>query len=191
VEHLVARVETSNFDLLRETLEGWDHQYRQVGKGWFNGSVLLSQFDGLQVSRNHWGRRIRYRGTAPEGTIGIAVTLDQKDDARWMGVQAGSNDVIIQKCGAEADYLSSAEWDALVFAIPTQVFEQLVGDFVGGDPEFLSNLHGVAHFAPMARNRIRRLGLVYCDMLEKSIGQHADSPLLLSTAKDFFSVVVG
>jgi AraC family ethanolamine operon transcriptional activator len=190
VEQTVAKVETQNFEEMKETLTGWDHQYDQIGKGPFDGSLLFSQIGTLQLSRNRWGRSIHYQGTSPQGTLGIAVTLHQRDDARWMGVEAGHNDVIIQKSGAEADYISSAEWDALVFAIPATTFAQLAGDLGGSDPEILSDMHGVAHLTPEACNRIRSLGLSYCNILERSIEHPATSALLPPMAQNLVSTTV-
>ena len=102
---------------MRENLVGWDQEYNQIGKGSFDLSRLFSQTGKTQIFREQWSRRLHYRGTSPASSFGMAITLNQKDDARWMGVAAGKNDAIIQKSEGEADYLSSSEWDALVLAI--------------------------------------------------------------------------
>jgi AraC family ethanolamine operon transcriptional activator len=190
VEQIVAKIEARDFEEMREALVGWDHQYDQIGEGQFDGELLYSQLGELQISRNLWGRRIHYQGTSPQGTLGLAVTLHQRDDAHWMGVGAGHDDVIIQKSGAEADYISSAEWDALVFAIPATAFAQLASDLGGGDPESISDLHGVARLTPEACNRIRSLGLAYCSILERSIEHPATSALLPPMAQNLVSTTV-
>jgi AraC family ethanolamine operon transcriptional activator len=190
MDPILARVDTADFCEMKETLVGWDHEYTQLDAGAFEGSLLFSQFDRLQISRNKWGRSIHYRGTSPEDTFGMALTLEQEGEARWMGTEASRNDVIIQKPGAEADYISAEKWDALVFTVPKQEMEQAIFDIYGDRPDIQSLLHGVVHFSQKTRDRLCRLGLGYCKVLEGSIQQSAASERLAPLARSMTHILI-
>jgi AraC family ethanolamine operon transcriptional activator len=190
MEPVLAKVESADFEEMRETLTGWDHRYSQLDDGAFEGSVLFSQLDKLQISRNKWGRKLHYQGTSPRDTFGLALTLDQKNNARWMGVEASRNDVIVQRPGAEADYISSERWDALVITIPKDVFKQVAFDITGIESNILPKMHGVAPLSPDAHDRLSRFGLEYFRILDQSIKRSATSELLAPMAQSITHMLI-
>ncbi|TWT42429.1 hypothetical protein KOR42_47210 [Thalassoglobus neptunius] len=81
----VFQLESQDFAEMEQALSSWDHQYRQMSSGTFRGMLQHTQSGACGIFRNRWERAIHYEGTAPAGTIGLAISLAQNGDARWDG----------------------------------------------------------------------------------------------------------
>jgi AraC family ethanolamine operon transcriptional activator len=148
---------------MEHALSAWDHQYRQISPGKFNGSLLHTQVGSLGIFRNRWERAIHYRGIAPQGTIALAVTLAQTGEARWLGQRVAFDDVIIQRSGTEAEYLSSSLWDSVVFAIPETELAQQITDLTYDDAAAILHGPSVVRLAPLVAAQVRQASLDYLD----------------------------
>jgi AraC family ethanolamine operon transcriptional activator len=158
----VYSLESRDFTEMEHALSAWDHQYRQISPGPFHGSILHTQTGSTGIFRNRWERAIHYRGVAPEGTIALAISIVQTGEARWMGQPVGFNDLIIQRCGMEAEYRSAPLWDSVVFTIPEVELVQKIADITYDDPwDFI--IHGVARLTPQVATQVRQVCLVYLD----------------------------
>ena len=170
-------LESHDFLELEEALSAWDHQYQQISPGTFYGRFLHTQNDVLGVYRNRWERAIHYRG-APLGVVMFAVTLTQTSEARWMGQRVGVDDVCVQRCGAEAEYLSAPLWDSVVLTIPEVELARQIVDITHDDPETLLHTHGVVHLTPQLATQVRQAALNYIDTAVRSVAKpDAPSPL--------------
>ena len=170
-------LESHDFVGLQEALNSWDHQYEQISPGAFYGRFLQAQNDVLGVYRNRWERAIHYRG-APTGTVMFAVTLTQTSEARWMGQRVGVDDMCVQRCGAEAEYLSAPLWDSVVLTIPEVELARQIIDITHDDPETLLHTHGVVHLTPQLATQVRQAALNYIDTAVRSVATpDAPSPL--------------
>jgi AraC family ethanolamine operon transcriptional activator len=178
METQIFSLESQDFEEMEQVLSAWDYRYAQVSPGAFRGSIFSTQTGSLAIFRNRWERAIHYRGTAPAGTIGLAISLTQTGDARWMGERVGFNDVIIQRAGSEADYLSAALWDSVVFAIPEAEFAQCIASLTHDDPEELLNAHGVIRLSPEVAAQLREASMAYLHAAERSLARPGEpSPL--------------
>jgi len=170
-------LESHDFVELEEALSAWDHQYQQISPGTFYGRFLHTQNDMLGVYRNRWERAIHYRG-APLGVVMFAVTLTQTSEALWMGQRVGVDDVCVQRCGAEAEYLSAPLWDSVVLTIPEVELARQIVDITHDDPETLLHTHGVVHLTPQLATQVRQAALNYIDTAVRSVATpDAPSPL--------------
>ncbi|MDH3582270.1 MAG: helix-turn-helix domain-containing protein, partial [Hyphomicrobiales bacterium] len=186
---IIKKLETNDFEEMSEAYIGWDERYRQLDSGRFRGSLLFSQIDALQICHNLWWRSIHYQGTTPPDTFGVAVTLNQGNDGRWMGMEVGPADMIIQKMGKEADFVAQAEWDGAVFSIPKQAFAQLASDLGGCAYGALPEFGGLSHLTQKEYSRIRSLCLAYFDVLERSSHDPASSVLIPHMAQSLVSEI--
>jgi len=164
----VFSMESHDFVELEEALSSWDHQYQQISPGTFYGRFLYTQNDVLGVYRNRWARAIHYRG-APKGTIMFAVTLTQISEARWVGQRVGVDDMLVQRCGIEAEYFSAPFWDMLAFTIPEAELARQIVDITHDDPETLLHTHGAVHLAPQLATQVRQAALNYIDTAVRSV----------------------
>ena len=170
-------LESHDFVELEEALNSWDHQYQQISPGTFYGRFLHTQNDMLGVYRNRWERAIHYRG-APKGTIMFVVTLTQTREARWMGQPVGVDDMLVQRCGTEADYFSAPLWDMLALTIPEAELARQIVDITHDDPGTLLHTHGVVHLTPQLATQVRQAALNYIDTAVRSVATpDAPSPL--------------
>jgi AraC family transcriptional regulator, ethanolamine operon transcriptional activator len=124
-----ASLRTDDFEVLQEAATDWDQQYFQLSPGKFEGGIELTQVGSRQIFRERWGQKIRYQGTAPQGSFGFALPLDQPGTANWIGRQTCADTVIFQAPGQESDFVSSDYWDALVLGISTQEVQSIVSAF--------------------------------------------------------------
>jgi AraC family ethanolamine operon transcriptional activator len=178
METQIFSLESQDFEEMEQVLSAWDYRYAQVSPGAFRGSIFSTQTGSLAIFRNRWERAIHYRGTAPAGTIGLAISLTQTGDARWMGERVGFNDVIVQRAGSEADYLSAALWDSVVFAIPEAEFAQCIASLTHDDPGELLNAHGVIRLSPEVAAQLREASIAYLHAAERSLARPGEpSPL--------------
>jgi AraC family ethanolamine operon transcriptional activator len=174
----IFELESDDFEEMEQALGGWDHCYRQMSPGKFHGSLLHTQTGSLGIFRNRWERSIRYQGTPPKGTLAFAITLAQNKDARWMGQRMTSDDVIMQRAGGEAEYLSAPFWDSVVYAIPTAELTQQIADLTREDPEEISRYHGVLHLTPQVAEELRRMSLAFLKTAASTQGKTAEPSLL-------------
>jgi AraC family ethanolamine operon transcriptional activator len=85
-----------------------------------------------------------------------------------MGQPVGFNDLIVQRCGIEAEYSSAPLWDSVVFAIPEPELVQEIADITCDDPwDFI--IHGVAHLTPQIAAQVRQASRAYLDAAPSSL----------------------
>ena len=171
-------LESNDFTEMEDALSAWDHQYRQISPGAFHGGLLHTQVGSLGIFRNRWERAIHYRGGTPEGTIGIGINMAQTGEPRWLGQRVAFDELIIQRCGTEAEYLSGALWDSVVFAIPEAELAQQLTDITHNDPEAILDGLGLARLTPQLAAQLRQASLAYLDTAARSLATPgAPSPL--------------
>jgi AraC family ethanolamine operon transcriptional activator len=108
----------------------------------------------------------------------FAVTLTQTSEARWMGQPVGVDDMLVQRCGTEADYFSAPFWDMLVLTIPEAELARQIVDITHDDPGSLLHTHGVVHLTPQLATQVRQAALHYIDTAVRSMAKpDAPSPL--------------
>jgi AraC family ethanolamine operon transcriptional activator len=174
----IHRLESRDFLEMERALGTWDHQYRQIKPGAFRGGFLLTQTGSLGIFRNRWERAIHYRGVAPKGSIGLAITLTQPGEARWMGQPVNVDDVIVQPSGMEAEYISASLWDSVVFAIPEVDFLQQIADTSHADPVEILRRPSVVHLTTQVAARVREACTAYLHCVEQSLAR-PDAPSAL------------
>jgi AraC family ethanolamine operon transcriptional activator len=152
----VFALESRDFTEMEVALDGWDHQYQQVGPGNFRGSLLFTQNDSLQIFHNRWERAIHYRGAAPEGAIGLALTMISSGQAYWMGKPVAFDDIILQRAGVEADYVSGPVWDSIVLAIPEAELAKQIANITQDNPEDILTGQNVIRLAPQQAAQLRQ-----------------------------------
>jgi AraC family ethanolamine operon transcriptional activator len=168
-------LESQDFEEMGQALDRWDHRYEQISPGAFRGNIFATQIGSLGIFRNRWEQAIHYRGAAPSGTIGLAISLTQSGEARWMGERVGFNDVIIQRAGFEADYVSASLWDSVVFTIPEAEFAQCLASLTHADPGEVLKAHGVVRLSPEMAARLRETSMAYLDAAARSLSE-CDEP---------------
>jgi len=186
----IFQLKSRDFLEMQHTLSAWDHEYHQIGMGEFRGSIFSTQTGSLGIFRNRWERAIRYRGTAPRGSLGLAVSLAQPGEAHWMGQQVAFDDVIVQRSGAEAEYLSSPIWDAVVFAIPEADLMQWIAHLTRNDPEETLRGLSIARLSPQASAQLRQACRAYLDAAAESLVKPDKLALLPEMAEATVELVV-
>ena len=154
----VASLQTGDIEELQEAATDWDQHYCQMSPGQFEGGIELAQLGSRQIMRERWGRKVRYTGTAPPGSFGFAIPLEQLGTANWIGRPVHSNTVVLQAPGREADLISSAYWDSLVLGLPEDEVQSIVSVLSIHD-DVTGELHGVVNLKQDATDKLLRLGL--------------------------------
>jgi AraC family ethanolamine operon transcriptional activator len=178
LENSVHRLESRDFLEMERALDAWDHRYRQISPGAFRGSLLLTQTGSLGIFRNRWERAIHYRGVAPKGTVGLAITLTQQGEAHWMGHPATVDDVIVQPCGMESEYISTSLWDSVVFTIPEVDFLRQTADIAHADPVETLRRPSVVHLTTQVAAEVREACTAYLYTAEQCLAR-PDAPSAL------------
>jgi AraC family ethanolamine operon transcriptional activator len=166
----VFSLQSRDFMEMQQVWDGWDHRYDQISPGAFRGSIHYTQTGSLEISRNRWERAIHYRGVAPEGSIGLALSMVQSGEARWMGQPVAFDDLILQRCGMAAEYLSAPLWDSVVFAIPEAELAQQIADITHDDPWDII-VHGRIRLIPQVAAQLRQAAMVYLETAARSLAR--------------------
>lgn len=185
----VFHLESREFEELEQALDSWDHRYRQMSPGAFRGKLQHTQVGSCGIFHNRWERAIHYEGTAPPGTIGMAISLNQTGEARWMGRQVSINDMIVQRKGTEAEYLSGSLWDSVVFALPEVDVYEHVANLSQQDPEAVISTHGVVHLAPRLAAQIREASIAYLRATRQPGNRPADQRACAKLAQDAIALI--
>lgn len=185
----IFQLESQQFEEMEQALSAWDHKYRQMSPGDFRGVLQHTQVGDCGIFRNRWERAIHYQGTAPAGTVGFAISLAQTGEARWMGQRVGIDDVIVQRSGKEAEYLSGSLWDSVVFAIPEFDLCERIENLTQSDPEKVLENHEVVRLKPQVAARFRQASLQYLSAAQQLRGGSDDAHLVGELAQNAISLV--
>jgi AraC family ethanolamine operon transcriptional activator len=167
----VFALESRDFGEMEAAIGGWDHQYQQVSPGDFRGSLLFTQKGSLQILHNRWERAIHYRGAAPKGAVGLALTMTQSGQAHWMGAPVAFDDVILQRAGVEADYVSGSLWDSIVLAIPEAELARHIAIITQNDPEKIFTGQDVVRLDPQKAAQLRHHLTVYLSAVKQCLAK--------------------
>ncbi len=183
------RLQSQDFTEMQDVLSGWDHEYRQISSGAFRGSLLHSQIGSLGIFHNRWECAIHYRGTVPEGTIGLAVTLTQTSTPIWNGQRMALDDALLQRSGEEAEYFSSPLWDSIVFAIPETELTQLIADITNDNPEEVLDGHDICHLSTQMATQVRQACITYLRAVSWSIERPTEAWKLPEIAQSIVELI--
>lgn len=50
----VFRLQSDDFEEMREALYSWDHEYNQIGSGPFAGSIVNAEIGSISIFSNQW-----------------------------------------------------------------------------------------------------------------------------------------
>jgi AraC family ethanolamine operon transcriptional activator len=186
-------LESRDFTEMEQTLSARDRnnrQYRQISPGLFRGRLLHTQTGSLGIIRNRWERSIHYQGVAPAGSIHLAITLAQTGEARWMGQRVAFNDLILQRPGMAAEYLSAPLWDSVVFTIPEAELVQQIVEMTHVDPWEII-VHGSTRLIPHAAAQLRQAAMVFFDTAARPLAKPATTSTLPQMANSMVKLVAG
>lgn len=151
---------TNDFEELQEAAEDWDQQYYQMSPGRFEGGIEMTKIGSREIFRERWNRKVRYHGTTPRGTYGLALPLTLLGTANWIGEPVAQNTVVLQAPGNEAEFASSDTWDALTFAVAEEEVEK-ISSALSDRPYASSDFHGSATLSQNAANSLRSQGMEF------------------------------
>lgn len=141
-DFFVASIQTRDFEEIRELEPGWDQRYDLVRRGGFEGRITVVQNGDRQLSDVYWGNRVRYQGITPPGSVAMGLPIQQSDAGRWLGIEAGQDDIILQRAGHPAEFFSPDRWRTLVFSSPEGRFSSLFSTLGGGQDLAPETLQG-------------------------------------------------
>jgi AraC family ethanolamine operon transcriptional activator len=184
----VFSLESMDFMEMEQALCGWDHQYSQISPGAFRGNIFHTQTGQLGIFRNRWERVINYQGVAPEGTIGLAISLVKNGDPRWMGQSVAFDDLIVQRSGTQAEYISAPIWDSVVFSVPKVSLAQQIADITQEDPQDLI-IHGIARITPQLAAQLRQASMGFLHTAARSLATPAATSTLPEMAESIVEML--
>lgn len=101
-------------DEMAESQPNWSLRYEQLSCGDFNGKLTHLQLPGLQVVSESSSCALRQRGDLGRGHYGFAITLDQRNGARFNGQRLDPGSMMI---GRSDDFDLSSPADLSLMGI--------------------------------------------------------------------------
>ncbi|WP_421982161.1 helix-turn-helix domain-containing protein [Roseibium sp.] len=160
--------ETHDFEDLEEASAGWDQQYYKMTPGEFSGKIDFAQAGSCQIIRETWNQKMKYCGSGPKNTVGLALPLKQRGTGSWVGSPACLDTVIVQVPDKQGEYVGTDFWDTLILAIPENELESyasLIGNYDG----LFEGGHKALKLNPQSAARLRRAGLEFFHLLKTSL----------------------
>ncbi len=106
-----------DFDELAEVLSGWDLDFRQLGRGPFQGRVEQLAGRHALLARGEVGRALEQRGDPPAGAWTFVVPARGCSPCTWRGKLLGSGDIGVIRSGEELDLLHHGGYSVFSFSV--------------------------------------------------------------------------
>lgn len=113
------------FDALVHSRADWDLEYRQVEPGENRATFWHLRLRGLQVSREHFTRRVAIRGSIPDGTIGMGIADAHDTSHKFRGRDMHLDTLMFQPSTRRLD--ASVQGGFLAFAVEPYLLERQMG----------------------------------------------------------------
>ncbi|TWT42428.1 transcriptional regulator EutR [Thalassoglobus neptunius] len=106
-----------------------------------------------------------------------------------MGDRVGIDDMIVQRQGKDAEYLSGSLWDSVVFVIPEVHLCEQIANLTQRDPQEVLSTHGVVHLDPHLASQIRKTSLAYLRAMRQLPSNSCDELLIGNLAQSAITLV--
>ncbi len=114
-----------DFDLLCESMGGWDLDLKQLDRGSFSGQVTQHAGNGLFLTRARFDRVLQQKGSPLPGVFTIGMPLEGCRPFRWHGVDVTPGDLVLLPSGWELDALSFGKFDLATASISGERMQEL------------------------------------------------------------------
>jgi AraC family ethanolamine operon transcriptional activator len=132
---LLQTLRTRDFDELAEGFPGWDHRFRQLGRGPFRGELKVLQLEAIQIVRASCNRRVHAQGSAPPGSFGFAPVLPTNEGAIWRGRRRKTGQVVVLDPSQNTDHITAADYELVALTVDGEFFRECAAVLGGFDLE--------------------------------------------------------
>lgn len=155
---------TNDFDELGAALPGWGVRLMQLGRGPFDGRVVLTQHGRFQLYEFEGNRAILARGVSPPGSYEFNVIHDQNSDALWRGRTLRPGMINIRVPGEPLDHRTTERYRSTGLNVDAKLVQRVASVLHGVDAEAVLRGPFVttdrAHAASLDRSLRRALALL-------------------------------
>ena len=128
---------TEDFDELAAAFPGWDMRLVQLGRGAFQGRVVVSQFGRFQVFEVEGNRAVQVRGSRPVNAYEFSVVQERNADAVWRGLRLRPGNVNIRPPGAPIDHRTSDSYRNTGLVVDADLVRRVASSIHGVEAEVL------------------------------------------------------
>ncbi len=118
----------TDVDDLTAEARHWDLDFRQLGRGNFDGKFLQCGVDGAHVVDAQFSLPLLQRGATPPGMRTVAVPAYRSLQCMWRGQLVTGNDLMVFPLGGELDSVSEKEFRAFTCSFPEHLLSALCGE---------------------------------------------------------------
>jgi AraC family ethanolamine operon transcriptional activator len=140
---------THDFDELANAFHRWNHRFRQLGRGPFQGRIELLQVGGIQIARVAATRMFHAEGVLPPGSFCCAPVLTTNEGAVWRGkrLKAGQARVLVP--GEAMDHVTTADYQTLILLADSRLCRETASGLYGFDPQERLEEYGAIRAHPL------------------------------------------
>ena len=118
------RHDFDDVDELAEVARSWDVDFRQLGRGPFEGRVTQVGGPQLQLAWVRLRGLIHQHGAAPAGLVTFAVPAVRDIDLVWRGHTVGRDEILVFGPGGELESTSREDFDMLLVSVSEEALER-------------------------------------------------------------------
>ncbi len=126
---------TTDFDELGAALPGWGVRLIQLGRGPFDGRVVLAQHGRFQLYEFEGNRTILARGASPAGSYEFNVIHEQNSAALWRGRTLRPGMINIRVPGEPLDHRTTEKYRSTGLNVDAQFVQRVASVLHGVDAE--------------------------------------------------------
>ncbi|WP_169977578.1 helix-turn-helix domain-containing protein [Tautonia rosea] len=130
-------IRTADFDELASVFPGWDMRLMQLGRGAFQGGVVLSQVGRFQLFEVEGNRSVQVRGARPVRCYEFNVVQERNADAVWRGRTLRPGIVNIRQPGDLIDHRTSESYRSTGLVVDAEFVQRIAASLHGVDAESL------------------------------------------------------
>ena len=126
---------TSDFDELGAALPGWGVRLIQLGRGPFDGRVVLAQHGRFQLYEVEGNRSILAHGVSPPDSYEFNVIHEQNADALWRGRTLRPGTINIRVPGEPLDHRTTERYRSTGLNVDANFVQRIAAGLLGVDAE--------------------------------------------------------
>jgi AraC-like DNA-binding protein len=161
---LLQHLRFNDFDQLKESVVGWDLDWRQLDNGPLEAELLQIRVGDAQLERSSFSRQFEQRGSSPPGIRTLGIIEERVQGVSWCGRHLNESGLSVFHPGGEFEAVSQPGFTCYTLSFPEERLVT-VGETLGFQDadRLLGNAGWIAVCDSRTMNGLRRGLRQLCD----------------------------
>ena len=133
----------SDNDELRETIKGWDLDFKQIDNGDFKFTLKQSANENYNLLLADCNRVLDQKGASPKNMKTFALLSKDSSEVFWLGKDFLPGDLALYPDSQELDAFSKSGFKVFVISLKEEIFENTVETLKISNEDIFSGKHNI------------------------------------------------